>query len=66
MRISRSVWGVVLLLAAASAWAQEAQSLRPVTHEEVWLMKRLGAPVVSPDGRLAVVSVTEPSYEPDG
>jgi dipeptidyl aminopeptidase/acylaminoacyl peptidase len=29
-------------------------------------MNRLGSPVVSPDGSLAVVSVTEPSYEEDG
>jgi dipeptidyl aminopeptidase/acylaminoacyl peptidase len=29
-------------------------------------MKRLGTPVVSPNGRFAVVSVTEPSYEEDG
>jgi len=40
--------------------------LRPVTHEEVWLMKRLGSPVISPDGTRAVVSVTEPAYEDDG
>ena len=43
-----------------------ASDLRPVTHEEVWLMNRLGAPAVSPDGQLAVISVTEPSYEDDG
>lgn len=43
-----------------------AAELRPVTHEDVWLMKRLGSPVVSPDGKLAVVPVTEPSYEKDG
>jgi len=40
--------------------------LRPVTHEDVWLMKRLGTPVVSPNGRFAVVSITEPSYEEEG
>ncbi len=40
--------------------------LQPITHEDVWLMKRLGSPVVSPDGRYAVVDVTEPSYEEDG
>ena len=43
-----------------------AEELRPVTHEDVWTMNRLGSPVVSPDGKLAVVSVTEPSYEEDG
>jgi len=68
MRVFRGVCGVALLLLAfAPAWAQQDdQELRPVTHEEVWLMKRLGSPVVGPDGRFAVVSVTEPSYEPDG
>lgn len=36
---------------------------RPITHEDVWLFRRLGSPVVSPDGRWAVVSVTEPAYD---
>ena len=43
-----------------------ADELRPVTHEDVWTMNRLGTPVISPDGQLAIVSVTEPSYEEDG
>jgi len=51
-------------LLAAAAIADEGR--HPVTHEDVWLMKRLGTPVVSPDGGKAVVSVTEPSYEEDG
>jgi len=29
----------------------------------MWLMKRVGAPVPSPDGRWVVFSVTEPAYE---
>jgi dipeptidyl aminopeptidase/acylaminoacyl peptidase len=36
---------------------------RPITHEDVWLMKRVGPPAVSPDGKWAVVSVTEPAYD---
>ncbi len=40
-------------------------SLRAITHEDVWLAKRLGAPSLSPDGAWAVVSVTEPSYDAD-
>ncbi|MEE4639710.1 MAG: S9 family peptidase [Wenzhouxiangella sp.] len=64
------VWRVsmlvlVFLLMASPLAAQEGE-LRPVTHEDVWLMKRLGSPVVSPDGQHAIVSVTEPSYEDDG
>ena len=34
-----------------------------ITHEDVWIMKRVGAPVVSPDGKWTVLSVTEPSYD---
>jgi dipeptidyl aminopeptidase/acylaminoacyl peptidase len=36
-----------------------------LTHETLWMMKRVGEPVVSPDGKWVVVSVMEPSYEPD-
>lgn len=35
----------------------------PVTHETMWLMKRVGAPVPSPDGKWVVFSVTEPAYD---
>jgi dipeptidyl aminopeptidase/acylaminoacyl peptidase len=37
----------------------------PLTHELLWMMKRVGAPVVSPDGKWVVFSVLEPSYEAD-
>jgi dipeptidyl aminopeptidase/acylaminoacyl peptidase len=33
------------------------------THEDIWLMKRVGAPQVSPDGRWIVASVIEPAYD---
>ena len=65
MIVSRHLPCLVLMLVAAPLVAQQDE-LRPVNHEEVWLMKRLDAPVISPDGRHAVVSVTEPSYEEDG
>ena len=35
----------------------------PITHEDVWLMKRVEAPVPSPDGKWVVFSVTDPAYE---
>lgn len=35
----------------------------PITHESMWLMKRVGAPVPSPDGKWVVFSVTNPSYD---
>src|SRR5260370_8065448 len=45
--------------------AQSPPSLQPITHEALWLMKRVGAPAASPDGRWIVYSVLEPSYETD-
>jgi dipeptidyl aminopeptidase/acylaminoacyl peptidase len=50
----------IFLIASASGADAER---RPITHEDVWLMKRVGAPVLSPDGRLIVVSVSEPDYD---
>ncbi len=35
----------------------------PITHEHVWLTKRAGAPVPSPDGKWVVFSLTEPAYD---
>ncbi|HLY52287.1 MAG TPA: prolyl oligopeptidase family serine peptidase, partial [Steroidobacteraceae bacterium] len=37
----------------------------PITHEKLWMMKRVGAGVVSPDGRWVVFPVLEPSYDQD-
>lgn len=34
-----------------------------ITHEDVWLMKRVGAPTPSPDGKWAVFAVTDPAYD---
>ena len=42
----------LLLLLCVIASAQK----RPVTHEDIWLMKRVGDPVASPDGRSIVFS----------
>lgn len=35
----------------------------PITHESMWMMKRVGAPIASPDGHWVVFSVTEPAYD---
>ncbi len=51
--------------AAASPARPEAPRLRPLTHETLWTMKRVGAPVASPDGRWALYQLTEPAYDPD-
>lgn len=48
----------LLALAAPSLAAPKA-----IAHEDLWLMPRVGAPIVSPDGRWVVVSVSQPSYD---
>jgi dipeptidyl aminopeptidase/acylaminoacyl peptidase len=37
----------------------------PITHEKLWMMKRVAAPAVSPDGKWVVFSVLEPAYDPE-
>src|SRR5438132_3462676 len=54
----------LLLLILTIALSVYGQAKTLITHERVWSMKRVGAPVVSPDGRWVVVTVTEPSYDP--
>ncbi|MBM3744869.1 MAG: S9 family peptidase [Acidobacteria bacterium] len=56
MRRLAAFFAFAVLLCAAPA---------PITHEDVWLMKRVGAPALSPDGKWVVVSVVEPAYEAD-
>jgi dipeptidyl aminopeptidase/acylaminoacyl peptidase len=41
----------------------DAQGRQPVTHDALWLMPRVGAPVISPDGKWVVVSVVQPAYD---
>ncbi len=68
MRDSRRL---ILVALFALAWgifiptgrAQSPTNKRPITHEDVWLMKRVGAPIPSPDGKWVVFSVTEPAYD---
>jgi dipeptidyl aminopeptidase/acylaminoacyl peptidase len=40
-----------------------AQGKQPITHEALWLMKRVGTPAASPDGKWVVVPVAEPAYD---
>lgn len=53
----------MFLAAALFAITAAAAGKEPLTHETLFLMKRVGAPQVSPDGKWAVFSVTEPSYD---
>lgn len=65
-RASRALgwlFAVSLFCGAFSFAAAQAVNKRAITHEDVWLMKRIGAPVPSPDGKWVVFSVVEPAYE---
>ncbi|MBI3683966.1 MAG: S9 family peptidase [Acidobacteria bacterium] len=48
-----------LLLISLCAFAS---GKAPVTHETLWMMKRVSSPAVSPDGRWVVFTLVEPSY----
>lgn len=66
-RIFRSAAAALVL--TALPFAASAQHIikiaakQEITHEKLWLMKRVGAPVPSPDGNWIVFSVTEPAYD---
>jgi dipeptidyl aminopeptidase/acylaminoacyl peptidase len=64
IRLCTTLMSVCLLTPFASA-APATAELKPITHEALWMMKRVAAPVVSPDGKWVVYSVVEPSYETD-
>jgi dipeptidyl aminopeptidase/acylaminoacyl peptidase len=53
-----------LLLPFIALTLTAAPLKHPITHEDVWLMKHTGGLTVSPNGQWAVVSVSEPSYDP--
>ncbi|MBI4891026.1 MAG: S9 family peptidase [Acidobacteria bacterium] len=52
------------LLAALTLAGSLLAQKHAITHEDLWLMKRVGEPVVSPDGKWIVVAVVEPDYDP--
>ena len=43
--------------------SQTTSSKIPLTHETMWMLKRVGAPVPSPDGKWVVFSLVEPAYD---
>lgn len=55
------LFGLIILPLAGQSIS--AQAKLPITHESMWMMKRVGAPVPSPDGKWVVFSMTEPSYD---
>jgi dipeptidyl aminopeptidase/acylaminoacyl peptidase len=64
MSLRSALLTVLLGATAAISAAESVPPKRPITHEDLWLMQRVGAPVLSPDGRVAVVAVVEPAYDP--
>jgi dipeptidyl aminopeptidase/acylaminoacyl peptidase len=50
-----------IVLAAISI--ATAQTKAPLTHETMWMLKRVGAPVPSPDGKWVIFSLVEPAYD---
>ncbi len=58
--MKRTPIAVLALCISAAAFAQSRQ---PLTHETMWLMKRVGSPAVSPDGKWVVFPVTDPAYD---
>jgi len=51
-----------LLLSSPLSAQQAGRGRHTITHEDVFLSKRVASPAISPDGRWVVFSVTEPSY----
>jgi dipeptidyl aminopeptidase/acylaminoacyl peptidase len=65
-RVATSLHSLALLLLALVAGVASAADTpvrRPITHQDLWLMKRPASTAVSPDGRWLVASVVEPSYD---
>ena len=61
--LRRAILAVALFAPAGVAAAQQAPARRPITHEDVWLAKRIAGLDLSPDGRWVLFSVTEPAYD---
>ncbi len=53
------IFTLALVALSLSIHAQK----QAITHESMWMLKRVGTPQVSPDGKWVIYSVTEPSYD---
>lgn len=52
-----------IFAASTASFVARAQTKTPINHETMWLLKRVGAPVPSPDGKWVVFSLVEPAYD---
>lgn len=64
-RFSVSTFAIIAVLFGVPLFvsAQTATNKVPLTHEAMWMMKRVGVPVPSPDGKWVVFSLVEPAYD---
>ncbi|PYS46633.1 MAG: prolyl oligopeptidase [Acidobacteria bacterium] len=63
---TRFLYLLIIAAIAQSSLTLRAQSSSrkvPITHETMWMMKRVGAPLPSPDGKWIVFSMIEPAYD---
>ena len=58
--MKKILFAILILLPVFSI---QAQTKKAITHEDLWSLKRVGAPQISPDGNYVLVSVLEPSYD---
>ena len=65
MKLQARLAAAVLAACLSLPLMAAAAPITPITHELLWMMKRVGEPVVSPDGKWVVLSVLEPSYDED-
>jgi dipeptidyl aminopeptidase/acylaminoacyl peptidase len=63
--VAAAVCVVLHFLGPFRATAQAGAAKKPLTHEALWMMKRVGAPIPSPDGKWVLFNLVEPAYDPD-
>ena len=62
-RLPALLLSLSLVVLLAPAWAAAQPAKRPITPQDLWAMKRLGSPALSPDGTRVVFTVQEWSIE---
>jgi dipeptidyl aminopeptidase/acylaminoacyl peptidase len=61
--IAISVISTAMFFLPLHARSQTAGNKAALTHEAMWMLKRVGAPIPSPDGKWVVFSLVEPAYD---
>jgi len=59
----RSLVVLAFVVSALPTVVNSQATRRPIAHEDVWTMPRVGAPALGPDGAEAVFTVTHPAYD---